>query len=56
MDTRCWVNNLLQIDLTFLQKCEMIDKTLWSNDFSWEEIKVLAKHMFFCQAQKASKL
>lgn len=52
MDTTCWINNLVKIDLTSLEKCEMIDKTGWSNDFSWEEIKVLAKHMLFCQAQK----
>ena len=56
MDTICRVNNLEKIDLTYTEKCEMIDKIQWSNDFSWEEIKALAKHMLFCRVQKGMSI
>lgn len=52
MDTTRWINNLIKTDHTMQEKSEMIDKTRWSNDFSWEEIKVLARHMLICQAKK----
>jgi len=40
------------MDHTVQEKSEMLDKTQWSQDFSWEEIRDMARHMVVCKAEK----